>query len=95
MKTFIEKNLAFIVLAFCLIFMLQQCSTSRKAERAYKEAKLANDKVDSLIACGLLNAQQAKHISQQTMFEFLIYEEDVDKGKTSLSDIKNKIDEKW
>lgn len=92
MKTFIEKNLAFIVVVFCFIFMLQQCSTSRKADKAYKEAKLANAKVDSLISCGLLNAEQAKHISQQTMFEFLIYEEDVDKGKTSLSDIKNKIE---
>jgi hypothetical protein len=29
----------------------------------------------------------------QTMFNFLIYEDDFDKGKSSLSDIKSKIDQ--
>lgn len=94
MKLFIEKNFQVILLVFCLLFFLQQCSTSRKAEKAYKEAKAANAKVDSLINVGLITAEEARHISQQTMFEFLIYEEDVDKGRTSLSDIKNKIEKK-
>jgi hypothetical protein len=29
---------------------------------------------------------------KQNMFNFLIYEDDFDKGKTSLSDIKSKIE---
>lgn len=92
MKQFIEKNFPIIALVFFVLITLQQCSTSRKAEKAYKEAKLANASVDSLVKAGSVTADQVKHISQQTMFEFLIYEEDVDKGRTSLSDIKNKIE---
>lgn len=94
MKQFIDTHFKTIVLVFCVLFFVQQCSTSRKSEKAYKQAKLAQESVDSLIKVGPLTKAEAKYISEQTMFEFLIYEEDVDKGKTSLSDIKNKIDKK-
>jgi hypothetical protein len=94
MKQFIEKNFKVILLIFCVLFFIQQCSTSRKSEKAYKQAKLTQESLDSLLKNGPVNAEQVKHISQQTMFEFLIYEEDVDKGRTSLSDIKNKIEKK-
>ena len=91
---FIEKHFNLIVLGFLLILFVQQCGVSRKSEKAYKQAKLATEMVDSLVKAGPVTADQVKHISQQTMFEFLNYEEDVDKGKTSLSDIKNKIENK-
>jgi hypothetical protein len=94
MKQFIEKNFKVILLIFGVLFFIQQCSTSRKSEKAYKQAKLTQETLDSLLKNGPVNAEQVKHISQQTMFEFLIYEEDVDKGRTSLSDIKNKIEKK-
>ncbi len=91
---FIEKHFKVIVLGFLFILFVQQCSVSRKADKAYKQAKVAADVTDSLVKAGPVTAAEVKHISQQTMFEFLIYEEDVDKGKTSLSDIKNKIEAK-
>lgn len=91
---FIEKYFKLIVLGFLFILFVQQCSVSRKADKAYKQAKVAADVTDSLVKAGPVTAAEVKHISQQTMFEFLIYEEDVDKGKTSLSDIKNKIESK-
>lgn len=91
---FIEKHFKVIVVGFLFILFVQQCSVSRKADKAYKQAKVAADVTDSLVKAGPVTAAEVKHISQQTMFEFLIYEEDVDKGKTSLSDIKNKIETK-
>lgn len=91
---FIEKYFKLIVLGFLCILFVQQCSVSRKAEKAYKQAKASADITDSLVKAGPVTAAEVKHISQQTMFEFLIYEEDVDKGRTSLSDIKNKIETK-
>jgi hypothetical protein len=91
---FIEKHFKLIVLGFLVLLFIQQCGVSRKSEKAYKQAKLATETVDSLVKIGPATADQVKHISQQTMFEFLIYEEDVDKGRTSLSDIKNKIEKK-
>lgn len=91
---FIEKHFKVIVVGFLFILFVQQCSVSRKADKAYKQAKVAADVTDSLVKAGPVTAAEVKHISQQTMFEFLIYEEDVDKGRTSLSDIKNKIETK-
>lgn len=91
---FIEKHFNLIVLGFLFVLFVQQCSISRKSEKAYKQSKVAAETVDSLVKAGPVTASQVKYISQQTMFEFLIYEEDVDKGRTSLSDIKNKIDAK-
>lgn len=91
---FIEKYFKLIVLGFLSILFVQQCNVSRKAEKAYKQAKVAAEVTDSLVKMGPVTASQVKHISQQVMFEFLIYEEDVDKGRASLSDIKNKIETK-
>jgi len=91
---FIEKYFKLIALGFLFILFIQQCSVSRKADKAYKQAKVAADVTDSLVKAGPVTAAEVKHISQQIMFEFLIYEEDVDKGRTSLSDIKNKIESK-
>ena len=39
----------------------------------------------------MVTRDQVKYEMDQTMFNFLIYEDDFDKGKSSLSDIKNKI----
>jgi hypothetical protein len=37
-------------------------------------------------------AKQVRDEMEITMFNYLIYEDDLDKGKSSLSDIKNKIE---
>lgn len=37
--------------------------------------------------------KQVTDIMEKVMLEYLIYEDDLDKGKTSLSHIKNKIEE--
>jgi len=91
---FIEKHFNVIVLCALLLILIQQCGVSRKADKAYKQAKATQESIDSLVKVGPLTKEEARHISEQVMFEFLLYEEDVDKGRTSLSDIKNKIEKK-
>jgi len=39
------------------------------------------------------SVEQVNYEMTQTMYKFLIYEEDLDKGRISLSEIKNRIDE--
>ena len=39
-----------------------------------------------------LSSKQATDIMEKVMLNYLIYEDDLDKGKTSLSQIKNKIE---
>jgi hypothetical protein len=38
-----------------------------------------------------MSKQEVKQTMNEVMFDFLIYEDDFDKGKSSLSDIKSKI----
>jgi hypothetical protein len=39
----------------------------------------------------MVTREQVKYEMNESMFNFLIYEDDFDKGRASLSDIKNKI----
>jgi hypothetical protein len=42
----------------------------------------------------MVTKEEMKKEMRQVMYEFLIYEDDFDKGKVSLSDLKNKIEDK-
>jgi hypothetical protein len=53
-----------------------------------KSVKSINNKVDSLV---IPTKEDIRKEMNETMFNFLIYEDDFDKGKASLSDIKSKI----
>jgi hypothetical protein len=53
-----------------------------------KSIKSINGKVDSLY---VPSTEEIRKEMNETMFNFLIYEDDFDKGKASLSDIKSKI----
>jgi hypothetical protein len=79
-----------ITLVFCALLFLGQCNTSRKISSLNKENTILKAKVDSLQQP--LNDKQTKDLVQSVMFDFLIFEDDLDKGKTSLTDIKTKIE---
>lgn len=70
----------------CLLILLRQCGVNRDIDRAEKNIKSIQQKVDSLPS-----QSQVEYTMNKVMFDFLIYEDDFDKGKTSLSDIKQKI----
>jgi hypothetical protein len=53
-----------------------------------KSIKSIDNRVDSLV---IPNKEEIRKEMNETMFNFLIYEDDFDKGKASLSDIKSKI----
>ena len=73
----------------------QTCGSKGKVRDNKKEIEVLNTKVDSLIKVvdSKPNADLIQYEMEQAMYKFLIYEDDLDKGKTSLSDIKSKIDE--
>ena len=61
---------------------------NRDIDRMEKSIKSINGKVDSLY---VPSTEEIRKEMNETMFNFLIYEDDFDKGKASLSDIKSKI----
>jgi hypothetical protein len=86
------KNHSWIVIIFLLIIIFfKQCGVNRDIDRMEKSVKSINNKVDSL---EVPSKDDIRKEMNETMFNFLIYEDDFDKGKSSLSDIESKIDQK-
>jgi hypothetical protein len=77
-----------ITLVLVLFVLLRQCGVNRDMDRMEKSVKSINNKVDSLV---IPTKEDVRKEMNETMFNFLIYEDDFDKGKSSLSDIKSKI----
>ena len=91
----VQKFLIFAILFFSLMCFFQTCGSKGKVRDNKKQIEVLNTKVDSLIKVvdSKPNADLIQYEMEQAMYKFLIYEDDLDKGKTSLSDIKSKIDE--
>jgi len=85
----IKDNFTIIVLCLLVIVFFRQCGVNSEIRKIKKEnAKIAHD-IDSMVT-----KEEMKKEMRQVMYEFLIYEDDFDKGKVSLSDLKNKIEDK-
>lgn len=80
-----------ILTALALIILLRQCGVNRDIDRVEKSIKSINGKIDSL---DYASKEDIRKEINEAMFNFLIYEDDFDKGKTSLSDIESKINKK-
>jgi hypothetical protein len=85
-----DKNWKIITLVLFIFILMQQCSTNGKIKALKKD----NEQIKTQIsAIGRpLNQKQTFDIIEKVMFDFLIYEDDLDKGKTNLTDIKTKIE---
>jgi len=82
----IKDNFTIIVLVLLVIVFFRQCGVNSEINKIKKE----NAKISVLLDSSVTK-KEMKHEMRQVMFEFLIYEDDFDKGKASLSDIHNKI----
>jgi len=83
------KNYSWAITLILVLFILfRQCGVNRDIDRMEKSVKSINNKVDSLV---IPTKEDVRNEMNETMFNFLIYEDDFDKGKASLSDIKSKI----
>ena len=99
----IKENFHFVVLAFLILIFFRQCGANRDMDKINKEDKAiktelvkANEKIDSLntyISTHTLNKEEMRKEMTVVMFEFLIYEDDFDHKRISLSEIKEKIKE--
>ncbi len=87
----IKNNSWWIILSLLLIIFLRQCGVNREIARIDKEIKSIDGSIDTLQKNCVTQNQMEKTMNT-AMFNFLIYEDDFDKGKTSLSEIKSKIE---
>ena len=85
MKEFLKKNFTVIVLAIAVLSFFKSCGDSRELQKLRKEVEVVKEQSAS--------REEIELLQNKVMFEFLIYEDDIDNKKASLSDIKNKVDE--
>lgn len=83
----LKANAGLISLFLVLVVFLKQCGVSRDQDKIQKDIKTIVSKIDSIP-----NSIEVQKKMNETMFNFLIYEDDFDKKKTSLSEIRSKID---
>ncbi len=93
-----EKIIKYVVPSiafFTLLCFLQTCGSKGKIKDNKKAIETLQTQVDSLtkVLDSKPSNEDVNYIMEQTMYKFLIYEEDLDKGRVSLSEIKNRIDE--
>jgi len=85
----IKDNFTIIVLCLLVIVFFRQCGVNSEISKIKKENAIISANIDSMVT-----KEEMKKEMRQVMYEFLIYEDDFDKGKVSLSDLKNRIDDK-
>ena len=87
-----------LTIIFFLLFLAKGCTNKKISKLDKKYDLLTNEimqRLDSLYTTSNQKAtkQEVKQQMEQVMFNYLIYEDDLDRGKISLSDIKNKLEE--
>jgi len=73
----------------------QTCGSKGISRDIKKQNIEFQSKIDSLttVINSKPSTEEVEHTMEQVMYKYLIYEDDLDKGKISLSAIKNLIDE--
>ena len=72
------KNYSWAITLILMLFvLLRQCGVNRDIDRIEKSIKSVNGKVDSLV---VPSKEEIRKEMNETMFNFLIYEDDFDKG---------------
>jgi len=92
---FFTKNFKYIVVFLLVFLLLSQCTDKRNSNRRDKDIKsnlvLIEAKLDTIIH-HIENFAVTTDDLQKNMFDFLLYEDELDKGKISLTGIKDKIE---
>jgi hypothetical protein len=91
---FIKEHLfKILTVFFFLLYLTSSCSNSRLTTLTKKIDQLKS-KIDTVqIKYATLPTQkEVRDQMERVMFDFIIYEDDLDKGKVSVSGIKNRIE---
>jgi hypothetical protein len=97
MKNYIElakKHIwKILAIVFAILFLSKGC-TFNKINSLSNRSKSIEEKIESLEKkiYSVSTKKEVRDEMERVMLDYLIYEDDLDKGKTSISNIKNKIE---
>lgn len=98
-KIFLENNYLFIIIFISLLFAMNMCSNRSTIEKITKNSNIELQAVKDSLAIlsnrinNIPSRQQFKIDNQVLMYEFLQFEDDLDKGKISLSELKLRLED--
>jgi len=89
-----------IVVLFILILIMfvRTCGMNSKFDKISKQNADLENKIDSMhrlnstIYQKIINDKQMEELLEKKLFEFLLYEDDMDKGKTTPGQIRSRLD---
>jgi len=87
----IKENSTLIMIVIMVLLFLKQCGVSREMGKMRKEMAQLSAVSDS-IKNETATRKEIRLEMNKALFDFLIYETDLDNGKSSLSEIRSKID---
>ena len=96
----IKDNSVVLMVGFMIILFFRQCGVNGDVSKMRKEIKELTSEVEGSrksldsLSNSLILKEDVRLEMRKVMFEYLIFEDDLDKGKISLSDVKNKIETK-
>lgn len=85
----IKDNAVVIMIVIMVLLYFKQCSVSREVSKMKKDVEHLQSSLDSTAT----NDEIRKEI-RESLFDFLIYETDLDNKKTTLTNIRQKVDKK-
>lgn len=92
----LKQHYHIISLAILVMLFFRQCGINRDIDKLRKDYSETTSNIDSIYSeikgMELITEGEIRENMNKVMFEYLIYEEDLDKGKISLSEIRSKID---
>lgn len=92
--TYIKQHIWKILTGVLVLAFLAKGCTHGKISQLGKKVEALQIKIDSLEKSvdATSTSKEVRDEMEKVMIDYLIYEDDLDKGKASLSSIKNKIE---
>lgn len=91
----IKSNASIVTIVLLLVFSITQCNMNSNMKSMKKDVTNRLDSLENVIVdmeSKMANKEFVHKSNQNTMYEFLIFEDDIDKGKMSLSDVRLRLD---
>lgn len=82
------KPIEIVLVVIMIIIMMRGCTTASNISKMEKQMQSMDSVLKSTTP---VTKQEIDGVVSQRLYDFLIFEDDLDKKKTSLSDIKIKI----
>jgi hypothetical protein len=89
----IKDNSVVIMMIIMVLVYFKQCSISREVSKTKKEVEELQIRTDSIRVETATREEIRKEI-RESLFDFLIYETDLDNKKITLTEIRQKVDKK-